>query len=265
MSFRSHRRALLRAVSYLCVAALIAGALSIAGIVSTATRASADAKLPWWWNGKVCDTGRYAHSHPLGASYLGVQVCGPAPFAVNGGNSLAMVEEGPDPAHVFGEGEWQCVELAMRFMALIYGVRPYGANGDSVVDNYSTADGGGLVKYRNGTPGIAPQPGDVISFTDTISVGHVGVVAASAVDKNGNGSITMLSQNDTDDGWHTLAVAKLARRGFHPPHRGSVVARSARTRRRERVGARRDRGATRRWLLGRGSDRQDPRRRAVLR
>ena len=40
-----------------------------------------------------------------------------------------MVELGPDPGHVFGEGEWQCVELAMRFMALVYGVRPYGANG----------------------------------------------------------------------------------------------------------------------------------------
>ena len=66
---------------------------------------------------------------------------------------------------MFGEGEWQCVELAMRFMALSTECVPYGANGDSVVDNYSTADGGGLVKYRNGTPGIAPLPGDVISFT----------------------------------------------------------------------------------------------------
>jgi hypothetical protein len=125
-----------------------------------------------------------------------------------------MVQEGPDPAHTFGEGEWQCVELAMRFMTLVYGVTPYGANGDGVVDNYSAAAGGGLVKFDNGTPGIAPLPGDVISFTDSISAGHVGVVTRSAVDQAGNGSITMLSQNDTDDGWRTLPVSNWSVGGF---------------------------------------------------
>ena len=121
--------------------------------------ARADVGLPWWWNGRVCDAGRNSSSHALGASYLGVPVCGPRPYVSHGGNSFTMVEEGPDPAHVFGEGEWQCVELAMRFKALVYGVRPYGADGNNVVDNYSPFDGGGLVKYRNGTPGVARLPG----------------------------------------------------------------------------------------------------------
>jgi hypothetical protein len=181
---------------------------------------TSETPLPWWWHGRVCDSGLNSSSHALGASYLGVQVCGPQPYKYNGGDSFDMVQEGPDPAHSFGEGEWQCVELAMRFMTLVYGVTPYGANGDGVVDNYSAADGGGLVKYNNGTPGIAPLPGDVLSFTDSISAGHVGIVTSSAVDDHGNGSVTMLSQNDTDDGWRTLPVTNWSVGGFthHSAH-----------------------------------------------
>ncbi len=59
-------------------------------------------------------------AHPLGASYLGVEVCGPRP-AVDGAPDV--VSRGPG----WGEYEWECVELAMRFMWLIYGVRPYPA------------------------------------------------------------------------------------------------------------------------------------------
>jgi hypothetical protein len=75
-----------------------------------------------------------------------------------------------------------------------------------VVRNYSAAAGGGLVKVDNGTVGTPPLPGDVISF-DNGFAGHVGVVASSTVDAGGNGSITMLSQNDTADGWRTIPVA----------------------------------------------------------
>jgi hypothetical protein len=194
------------AVAGACIAALLVGGLTIAVVSAGARPAAADSAQPWWWNGRVCDAGRNSGSHPLAASYLGVQVCGPQPYLYNGGDSFAIVEEGPDPNHVFGEGEWQCVELAMRFMALVYGVQPYGADGGNVVDNYSPADGGALVKYRNATPGVAPLPGDILGFTMSGGLGHVGVVTDSAVDANGNGAIVMLSQNDTDDGWRTLAV-----------------------------------------------------------
>ena len=200
---------------------LLVCAVFVGGIASGVTRArhaAADttdaAALPWWWNGKVCDTGRDGASYATGASYLGVQVCAPQPYKYNGGNSFVIIEEGPDPAHVYGEGEWQCVELAMRFMTLIYGVTPYGANGDGVVDNYTPADGGGLVKYRNATPGVAPLPGDILSFSESGHLGHVGVIASSDVDTNGNGSVTMLSENDTDDGWRTLVVTNWVVSGF---------------------------------------------------
>jgi hypothetical protein len=148
-----------------------------------------------------------AGAHPLGASYLGVQVCGPRP-AVDGAPDVTWTRDG------WGEYEWECVELAMRFMALVYGVRPYSANGVDVVSNYSTSDGGGLVKIANGTPGEAPQPGDIISFSDG-GEGHVVVVASSDVDAYGNGSITVLSQNDTADGWRTLDVTNWWVDGFN--------------------------------------------------
>jgi len=91
-------------------------------------------------------------------------------------------------------------------MAQLYGVAAYGANGGDVVRNYTASAGGGLVKIDNGIAGVAPMPGDVISFDNAGAAGHVGVVASSSVDSLGNGSITMLSQNDTPDGWRTLPV-----------------------------------------------------------
>jgi ribosomal protein L24E len=74
------------------------------------------------------------------------------------------------------------------------------------VRNYRPAYGGGLVKVANGTAGHAPVPGDVMSF-DSPRMGHAAVVAASSVNASGNGSITLLSQNDTTNGWRTLAVS----------------------------------------------------------
>jgi hypothetical protein len=158
---------------------------------------------PSWWSGS-CDSGNYAGAHPLGASYRGVDVCGPRPGADGAPNRLVRFFPG-----AWGELEWQCVELSMRFMYVAYGVSPYGANGKDVVDNYTAADGGGLVRIANGVPGSVPAPGDVISFgpTATSSLGHTGVVESANVDGSGNGTIRILSQNDTVDGWRTLSVS----------------------------------------------------------
>jgi hypothetical protein len=157
---------------------------------------------PSWWSGS-CDSGNYPGAHPLGASYRGVDVCGPRPGADGAPNQLVRFFPG-----AWGELEWQCVELSMRWMYVAYGVSPYGANGKDVVDNYSPADGGGLVRLSNGTPGTTPQPGDVISFgpTATSAYGHTGVVESTYVDGTGNGEIHILSQNDTPDGWRVIPV-----------------------------------------------------------
>ena len=144
-----------------------------------------------------------------------MQVCGPQPYKYNGGNSFNMVQVGPDPAHTFGEGEWQCVELAMRFMALVYGVTPYGANGDGVVDNYRADERrrSRPVQQRHARHRAATGRRALV-HRRRCGPGHVGIVASSAVDGNGNGSITMLSQNDTDDGWRTLPVTNWNVGGF---------------------------------------------------
>jgi CHAP domain len=163
-----------------------------------------DAPLPapTWWSGS-CDSGNYGGAHPLGATYRGVDVCGPRPGADGAPNRLVRFFPG-----AWGELEWQCVELSMRFMYVAYGVSPYGANGKDVVDNYTTASGGGLVRIANGT-GVAPAPGDVISFgaTGSSPLGHTAVVESANVDGSGNGSIRLLSQNDTTDGWRTVSVS----------------------------------------------------------
>ena len=114
----------------------------------------------------------------------------------------------------------------MRFMALVYGVTPYGANGDGVVDNYRAANGGGLVRYSNGTPGIAPQPGDVLSFTDSISPGHVGVVAEERGRRK-----RQRQHHDVESERHRRRLAhasgdELERRRVHAPQRAQLAARS---------------------------------------
>lgn len=158
---------------------------------------------PAWWSG-TCDGGNYPGAKALGAEFRNVQVCGPRPGTDGAPNRLVNFFPGS-----WGELEWQCVELSMRFMYLAYGVKPYPANGKDVYDNYAAAYGGGLVKVPNGTVGTPPKPGDVLSFgpTATSSNGHTAVVASTNVDATGNGTVRILSQNDTTDGWRTLKVA----------------------------------------------------------
>ncbi len=164
---------------------------------------------PPWWSGS-CDVDNYPGAHPLGAAYRGVVVCGPRRNADGGVDRLVRFYSG-----AWGEQEWECIELAMRYMYLAYGVSPYSANGMDVYANYSTADGGGLVKIANGTAGVPPAPGDVITFGPLTSspLGHVGVVESVSIDTNGNGTVRILSQNDTVDGWRTLPIQSWAVNG----------------------------------------------------
>jgi Putative Ig domain/CHAP domain len=174
-------------------------------------------RQPSWWDGS-CDAGHWdpaaqaagwsgEGAHPLGASFLGVEVCGPRP-AVDDAPDVIWTRPG------YSGLEWECVELAMRFLGLVYGVRAYSADGYDVVADYTQADGGGLVKIANGTPGVSPEPGDVMSLSDG-GEGHVVVVASSDVNGYGNGQITVMSQNDTTDGWRSLQVSDWTVEGFN--------------------------------------------------
>ncbi len=169
---------------------------------------ASDLSFPGWWDGE-CDINYYTpragtESYPLGASYRGVQACGPRPYWDGVPDVVVYFFSG---AH--GELEWECVELSMRFMYLAYGIAPYSGNGKDVVNNYT---GTQLVKIANDTVGQPPMPGDIISY-GTTGVGHTSVVMDSDVDANGDGTVTILEQNNRVTGtqvhtvtnWHVYA------------------------------------------------------------
>ncbi len=144
-----------------------------------------DLPVPAWWNGE-CNVKNYSGSYYLGSSYRGVKACGPVGSAVrvNFGAGVTQLE-------------WQCTELSKRFLYLAYGIPPYLADGKKIVDNYS---GTLLVKIKNATVGVAPQPGDVLSYGPNTTYGHTSVVSAANVDSSGNGYITIIEQNNSSSG-----------------------------------------------------------------
>ena len=95
-----------------------------------------------------------------------------------------------DAVRLAASYEWECVELAMRFMVEIYGVHPYSANGDRRRRRLQPERRRRPRRRFKTAPRVKhPEPGDVISFSDG-GEGHVVVVASSDVDAYGNGSIT---------------------------------------------------------------------------
>jgi hypothetical protein len=91
-------------------------------------------------------------------------------------------------------------------------------NGAQIVDHYAAAHPSQFVAVANGTPDHAPQPGDVISlsgnsqFSDT---GHTQVVAASTVDANGNGTVSVVQQNAGSTGTAAYAVRNWVMPGMY--------------------------------------------------
>ena len=164
--------------------------------------------FPGWWSG-TCDSNHYNpaigwNAWQMNSGYNGVYPCGPRPAYANANiDYLVRFYSG-----AWGEYEFECVELSMRWMYLANGVRPYGANGNQVVSNYSSGDGGNLHSYSN-YPGCCgyPMAGDVLSYCSTCSAGHTSVVIATSVDGNGNGSITVMEQNATHGGLQQLTVS----------------------------------------------------------
>lgn len=156
--------------------------------------------FPSWWSGN-CDSGNYNGSYPLGGVVRGVPACGPGPN-MGGSDHLVHFYSG-----AWGEYEWECVELVMRYMYLAYNVQPYGANGWNVVDNYP---GSFLVKVQNNGLGPLPAPGDILSYGNGSAAqkgGHTSVVSTVTLDPLGNEtSITVVEQNNSSGGTSTLNV-----------------------------------------------------------
>jgi hypothetical protein len=112
---------------------------------------------------------------------------------------------------------FQCVELAERFLAVIFGLSPVLADGESVAANYHAAYPGTKL-YVNGTSsavGHPPEPGDVLSLSEDPSFhgaddGHVAVVVESSVDRaTGDGSIVVAQENVASTDYHkTIDVTR---------------------------------------------------------
>jgi len=175
--------------------------------VNASLLAEADNSLqePSWWEGEECDYQNFLdatgyESSPLGYTYEGLVACGPKPFETT--DSRVYFFEGDS----VGAREWQCVELARRYLYLKFGIEPYWGHGKDVVKNYPKDHPSGLEVIYNGTPNKAPQPGDVISFAGYTRRGHVAIVTASDVNSSGDGYIEIIEQNSSSDGHKVIEV-----------------------------------------------------------
>lgn len=146
---------------------------------------------PSWWNGTCND--KYDPSPPGSysmANWHGLDACGPVNqlYCTHfGGLSSGCAEQ------------WQCVEFVQRYLIVAgYIQHTYVANGNQIVSAYPNSN---MDKISNGTPGKAPQPGDVLSYDNTGNPnGHTSLVTAVSANLNstGNGTITVIQQNSYD-------------------------------------------------------------------
>ncbi len=164
--------------------------------------APVDVGTPPWWNG-TCNDGNYypamgIHAFSLGSAWHKVIACGPRPDFTSGHpDHLIRFFNG-----AWGEYEFECVELVMRFFYLEWNIRPFPGNGNTLKDYLPST----LTFFENGYHSIVP--GDVITEngSQVNSFGHTAVVTAVNLDSNGNGTITILEQNDSSSGSRALSV-----------------------------------------------------------
>jgi hypothetical protein len=170
---------------------------SQAGVVDARIGAPVDVGTPSWWSGTCNDNNFFAamgvHSFPLGAAWHGVPACGPQ-------YSMYLVRFFYG---AYGEYEFQCVELVMRFLYQQWGIAPWAGSANTIKD----APPSSMVFYpNNGTHGMVP--GDILTEDGSTpsSSGHAVIITAVSLDGNGSGTITILEQNSSSGGSRSLSV-----------------------------------------------------------
>jgi hypothetical protein len=155
-----------------------------------------DVGLPAWWSG-VCNDDNFfkdmgIHSFAIGTPWHGVYPCGPQYY-------MHLVRFFPG---AYGEFEFQCVELVMRFLYLEWGIAPWAGNANTIKD----APPSSVVFHPNGTHGIVP--GDILTEQGTTanSTGHAVIVTGVYLDSEGTGTISILEQNSSSGGSRSLSV-----------------------------------------------------------
>src|SRR5258708_3685318 len=161
---------------------------------------------PSWWTDQThdCDATFYNANNTAGQTatlyytWRGIQACGPRPHGRSSYDAL--------DSNITGNGQyqWECTELAARYLQVAYGARSLMANGGVFASTYATST---YTKnlfqyYQNNSPAtdtVFPQEGDVISLTSAAPQGHVAIVIGLSVSGTpGSATITMMDQNGDD-------------------------------------------------------------------
>lgn len=152
---------------------------------------------PSWWSG-VCNKNNYTASYPLGASHNDVSACGPG--STQGGDFMHQVNFGVGASQY----QWECVELAMRYMYLAYGISPYMLSGNArtIVSDYA----GSRLEKKVNSGSELPTPGDVLAMNIS-EYGHTAVVTSVDVNGLGNGVVWAMEQNASSSGVRQINVA----------------------------------------------------------
>jgi uncharacterized delta-60 repeat protein len=161
-----------------------------------------DKGLPAWWEGDICDDGDYfentgVHAVPLGLPWHGVYACGTNPLS-------AMVNYWVQfyPG-AWGQVEWQCVELANRFLYLEWGIPPVQGNAREMKDNLPAS----MVFYAN--DGAHPMvPGDILidDGKNASDSGHAMVITGTHFDGTGEQFVDILEQNSSPAGSRSIHI-----------------------------------------------------------
>jgi len=168
-----------------------------------------DVGTPAWWSG-VCDDDNYfkatgVHSFLLrvdgvDGSWHGVPACGPVTFRP------------PYPSHVvhffpgaWGEIEFECVELVMRFLYQEWGIAPWPGNANKIKNSPPDS-----IDFYNNNGTQVFVPGDIITEDGITqnSPGHTVIITGVNLDEYGTGSISILEQNASSNGSRLLTVTK---------------------------------------------------------
>jgi len=174
------------------------------GVSALASSGIADVSQPDWWGGYVCDMNNFYKannddSFALGTSWHGVVACGPFSFVSPYESRVVQFYPG-----AWGEIEFECVELVMRFLYQEWGIAPWEGNANTIKNNFPT---GTMVFYANdGTHAIIP--GDIITEGLPSAYGHTAIVTSVNVDGTGTGTISILEQNSSTSGSRSLSLSK---------------------------------------------------------
>jgi hypothetical protein len=184
-------------------AVALGGAAALVGASASTAAATAPATLDGPTSASWCS----AHGSTLSGwteTVPDLPICGPGPEYGGSWNYVDVPGPGGTTVGYYNATPgFQCVELAERFLAVVYGLAPVHADGESVAANYHAAypDTELYVNGSAGAVGHAPEPGDVLSLSVDPSFassndGHVAVVVRSDVDHStGDGTIVVAQEN----------------------------------------------------------------------